>query len=76
VVALGRGGAVETVRHGETGVLVDSPAAGPFAEAIAVAVNRDFDAAVIRRHAETFGRERFANEIEALVRDAAPRGCR
>ena len=33
VVALGRGGALETVVHGETGLLVDDPAAEAFADA-------------------------------------------
>ena len=34
VVALGRGGARETVVHGETGFLVDEPSAAAFADAI------------------------------------------
>ena len=45
VVAYGRGGALETVRHGETGVLVDDLSAEAFAAAIADAVDRRFDAA-------------------------------
>ena len=69
VVALGRGGARETVVPGETGLLVDEPLADAFAEAIARVTSRRFDPAVIRRHAERFSRERFGDEMEGLVRD-------
>ena len=67
VVALGRGGALETVHAGETGVLVDEPAPEAFAEAIVDAVQRRFDAVAIRRHAEQFSRSRFGDEMTALV---------
>ena len=67
VVALGRGGARETVVDGETGLLVDEPGAAPFAEAIRAALGRRFDSAAIRRHAERFGRGRFADEMQAIV---------
>ena len=69
VVALARGGAIETVLPGETGVLVEEPAPEAFAEAIASATNRRFDVAAIRRHAERFNRERFGDEMEAIVRE-------
>jgi len=71
VVALARGGALETVKPGETGVLVDEPAAEAFADAIVAVVDRSFDrsfdTAAIRRHAERFGRSRFGDEMAALV---------
>ena len=70
VVALARGGATETVLPGRTGTLVsvDSPEA--FAEAIVSTIAQPFDSAAIRQHAEGFGRERFGDEIEALIRHA------
>jgi glycosyltransferase involved in cell wall biosynthesis len=67
VVALARGGAVETVVEGETGTLVEEPTAAAFGDAIARTLHRRFDTSVIRRHAERFGRERFGDEIEAVV---------
>jgi glycosyltransferase involved in cell wall biosynthesis len=67
VIALGRGGALETVIPGETGLLVDEPTPRAFADAIAAAMNHRFDPAVIRRHAERFGRERFGDEMSALI---------
>jgi glycosyltransferase involved in cell wall biosynthesis len=71
VVALARGGATETVIPNETGLLVDEPTADAFADAIGTAVGRRFDAAVIRRHAEQFGRARFGDQIAALVAEPA-----
>jgi glycosyltransferase involved in cell wall biosynthesis len=71
VVALGRGGAVETVIQGETGVLVDDLSAEAFADAVSTAVHRSFDAGAIRRHAEAFGRERFGDQMEDLVNNLA-----
>ena len=68
VVALGRGGATETVIPEQTGLLVNEPTSEAFAAAIDAAMNRRFDTAAIRAHAERFGRERFGDEIEALVR--------
>jgi glycosyltransferase involved in cell wall biosynthesis len=68
VVALGRGGAVETVVPGETGVLVDEADPGALADGIARACTARFDVDVIRRHALRFSRERFGDEMEALIR--------
>jgi glycosyltransferase involved in cell wall biosynthesis len=69
VVAYARGGAVETVVPEETGYLVDDASPAAFAEAIRRALDRKFDAAAIRRHAERFGRARFGDEMEAVVRE-------
>ena len=76
VVALGRGGALETVVPGETGLLVKEPGSEAFADAIASALDRTFDASAIRRHAERFGRERFGDEMEGLVRQALEAAAR
>jgi len=71
VVALGRGGARETVVPGETGLLVDDMTPGAFADAIAQALDRRFDAVAIRRHAERFSRARFGEEMGALIAEPA-----
>ena len=71
VVALGRGGAIETVVANETGLLVNEPSAEAFADAIARALDTPFDSSVIRRHAEQFGRDRFGDEIESIVSNLA-----
>jgi glycosyltransferase involved in cell wall biosynthesis len=67
VVALGRGGALETIVPDETGVLVGDSTPDAFADAIRYALNRRFDPDAMRRHAEGFGRPRFGKEIEAIV---------
>jgi glycosyltransferase involved in cell wall biosynthesis len=67
VVALGRGGALETVIPEVTGLLPTESSDEAFADAISDAVQRRFDQHAIRRHAERFGRERFGDEIEALI---------
>ncbi len=76
VVALGRGGALETVVPGETGLLVNEPGPEAFADAIAIALDRTFDSRAIRRHAERFSRERFGDEMEALVRQYSEAAAR
>jgi len=73
VVALGRGGAIETVVRGETGVLVDEADPRAFADAIAQALDRPFDTGAIRRHAEQFSRARFGDQMAALI--AEPSTC-
>jgi hypothetical protein len=56
---------------GETGILVDEPTPGAFAAGIAEALERSFDTAVIRRHAERFSRARFADEMAAQIAEPA-----
>ena len=71
VVALARGGALETVIPGETGVLVDELTPSAFADAVAQALEARFDSAAIRRHAEQFGRQRFRKDIAAVIEETA-----
>src|SRR5262245_21389204 len=71
VVALARGGALETVIPGETGVLVDDLTAAAFADGIADVLDARFDPAAIRRHAEQFGRQRFAEDIAEVIDETA-----
>jgi glycosyltransferase involved in cell wall biosynthesis len=76
VVALGRGGALETVRPGATGLLVDESQSEAFADAITAALDASWDPAAIRRHALAFSRRRFGDEMDALARETygAPAG--
>jgi glycosyltransferase involved in cell wall biosynthesis len=74
VVALGRGGACETVVDGETGLLVNEPGVEAFAARIAEAVARRFDPDVIRQHAKRFGRDRFGDEMVSTATETAASG--
>ena len=72
VVALGEGGAVESVVDGVTGLLVKDPTVGAFAAALRDVSSRDFDGAAIRRHAESFSRDRFQQQFQAVVTADGP----
>jgi glycosyltransferase involved in cell wall biosynthesis len=72
VIALGRGGAIETVVPGVTGVLVDpSNIDGPqgFADAMQHFDPAAYDPKAIRAHAEQFGIDRFEQSFRAAVND-------
>jgi glycosyltransferase involved in cell wall biosynthesis len=71
VVALGRGGALETVLPDITGRLVADLDADAFAAAIRAVVDTPVDRDAVRRHAERFGRERFGDEIAGLIANPA-----
>jgi glycosyltransferase involved in cell wall biosynthesis len=80
VVALARGGALETIVDGVTGVLVDGRAPAAWAGAVrrvrdGLEAGTAFQPDRIRRHAEGFSRDRFlaamAAEIDAVL-DAPP----
>ena len=75
VVALGRGGALETIVPDKTGVLVPEVGADAFAAGIRRALDLAFDSPRIRRHAEQFGRDRFGDAMEALVRETWQAHC-
>jgi glycosyltransferase involved in cell wall biosynthesis len=72
VIALGRGGALETVIDGVTGVLVDDPSPRAFAAAIARAREIPFDPDVIRQHALKFDAAVFARSIQTTIETLAP----
>jgi glycosyltransferase involved in cell wall biosynthesis len=70
VIALGVGGATETVVPGVSGTLVEAPGVDAFADALRDFDDRAFDPARIRVHAERFGRARFEASFSQAV-DAA-----
>lgn len=77
VIALGRGGATETVVPGVTGVLVDAADADAFASALRHFDAGAFDPPTIRAHAERFGTSRFEAAFGEAVSEllAAGRRC-
>ena len=78
VVALARGGALETVVDGETGVFFSEPEVGALVAALDRLGRLRFDPARIRAHAERFSRERHVELLRDLIEDttAAPPGTR
>jgi glycosyltransferase involved in cell wall biosynthesis len=74
VIALGRGGATETVVPGVTGVLVDRAAADDMASAMRQLETTAFDPGAIRAFAETFATARFESAFgEAVTETLAAR---
>ena len=71
IVALGRGGALETVIDGITGVLVEEPTPDAFAAGIARSRQIAFDATLMRQHAMKFDRAVFARSIQSTVESLA-----
>lgn len=67
VLAYGKGGLLETVGEGQTGVFFGEQTAEALAEAAARAAGIAWDAGVIRRHAEQFGEARFLDGMRAEI---------
>jgi glycosyltransferase involved in cell wall biosynthesis len=70
VVALARGGALETVRDGITGVLVPEASVTAFAEGIRQVLTLRTDVATLRDHAERFSTGAFVRGMTAAIRDS------
>jgi glycosyltransferase involved in cell wall biosynthesis len=73
VVALGRGGAIETVRDGETGVLYDAPGAAGLLTALDRLRSLTLDPAALARNAARFSPDVFQGRFLAALRVARSR---
>ena len=67
VVAFGRGGVLDLVVDGETGIYFHEQSVEELIAAVERLEGMDFDAIAIRRHAARFGRERFVREMRAFI---------
>lgn len=67
VLAFGKGGLLETVAEGRTGVFFGEQTAEALADAAARAEGIAWDAGAIRRHAEQFGEARFLEGLRAEI---------
>lgn len=74
VVARAAGGAVETVRDGETGVLYPDPSVEGLCEAIRRFETLELEEASIRENARRFTPERFRRDFGDLVAGIMPSG--
>lgn len=73
VVAYGRGGALETVVDGHTGVLFAEQTPGAIIDAVHRLEATGFDPAKIRPHTLRFGRQRFLAEMRSYVESCLTR---
>jgi glycosyltransferase involved in cell wall biosynthesis len=69
VIALGRGGARETVEPGVTGALVDDSSPAAFAAAMRDVADRPFDPARVRARAEQFSADRFDAAFREVLKE-------
>ncbi len=67
VVALGRGGALDTVIDGENGVLFADPDAELLAEALTRVARQSFDSARIRQGTQRFSRDRHVQQMRRVI---------
>ncbi|HTL70446.1 MAG TPA: glycosyltransferase [Candidatus Eisenbacteria bacterium] len=74
VIALGRGGALETVEAGKTGLFFEEPSEEALCEAVLSFEAGAFAPEDIRANSLRFGRQRFKDEMAALVRGFAGEG--
>jgi glycosyltransferase involved in cell wall biosynthesis len=73
VIAYGKGGALETIVEGETGITFREQTVDSLADAILRFEELSFDSAAIRRHAERFSKVRFTAELRRMVSDTSTR---
>ncbi len=71
VIAYGKGGALETVINGKTGLFFPEQTVDALVEAIGLfeSHRQDFDARFIRQHAEQFSRNQFRQKFTEFVSD-------
>jgi glycosyltransferase involved in cell wall biosynthesis len=75
-LALGAGGALETILPGVTGEFFAEPSAESLAAALEAFDARDYDPAQLRAHAERFGPEPFKRRFGELVERIVASGGR
>ncbi|MGO4905341.1 glycosyltransferase [Flavobacterium sp. W20_MBD1_R3] len=67
VIAYGKGGVLETIINGTTGIFFDQQKVDTIKDAIAVFETKTFDPKVIRANALQFSKERFEEAIKSFV---------
>lgn len=75
-VAYGRGGALETIVSGKTGVLFSEQTVESMVQAMEVLESTTWNKGEIRAHAESFSRDRFIREIKLCTHAAWDAFCK
>ena len=69
VIALGRGGALETVAEGKSGVFFHEQSVASLIDGVRSFEKKAFDPLVVRAHAEQFRQEVFREKFGAFIRE-------
>lgn len=69
VIAFGKGGALDTVIHGKTGIHHSEQNVSSLIEGIKEFEKQSWDGDAIRKHAESFSNERFQDEIMTFIKN-------
>lgn len=69
VIALGKGGSLETVKHGVTGILYPEQTVASLIDGVGQFEKLAVDPLVIRQHAETFGIEEFKKQFNNFINE-------
>ncbi len=69
VVAFGRGGVLETVKEGLSGVFFDTQTPEALQQAVDICRGKTWDPAAIRAHAEAFSIQAFINEMSDSIQN-------
>lgn len=72
VVALGKGGALEIVEDGMTGVLFNEDSVDSLLDALDRLAHASFDPDIVRASALRFARQRFLDEFSGMIRQCMP----
>jgi len=67
IIAYGKGGVLDTIKDGKTGILFDEQTVESLNHAVVTFENILFDAKAIRKHALLFSEKRFQNEFKVFV---------
>ncbi len=73
VIAFGKGGVLDVVENGRTGVLATAQTVESFSTAVLECEAKSWDRAAIRESARKFSQQKFSERIEAAVADAVKR---
>ena len=73
VVAFGRGGLLEILVDGETGVFFRRPTADSLIEAVEAAASRSWNSTAIRQNALRFSTQRFIDELDQSIQKCLSR---
>ncbi|PIQ76357.1 glycosyltransferase family 4 protein [Candidatus Peregrinibacteria bacterium CG10_big_fil_rev_8_21_14_0_10_49_24] len=72
VIALGKGGALDTVKKGKTGIFFEQQSVDSLRNTLDEFSTMTFDPQEIRIHAKQFASEKFRSQISSVVEKAAP----